>query len=140
MLQARFIADLEKYNEWMNEEDYIIAEDDDDDDDEAERGDADDTAEVSPSYFLRSLLRQPPLPHPLSLLSLACRGPQCEPAASAALQRRRCPGQHGRPRPALHSLSACAQNAQARTLLALSYRCSAQRSKRRPCPWVFPLV
>ena len=64
MLQARFIADLEKYNEWMNEEDYIIAEDDDDDDDEAERGDADDTAEVSPSYFLRSLSCHPPPPTP----------------------------------------------------------------------------
>ncbi len=71
MLQARFIADLEKYNEWMNEEDYLLS-DDDDDDDEAERGDADDTAEVSPSYFLRLLLCQPPP----SLLSLPCLGPQ----------------------------------------------------------------
>ena len=61
-LQARFIADLEKYNEWMNEEDYIIAEDDDDDDDEAERGDADDTAEVSPSYFFRPFVSSPAAP------------------------------------------------------------------------------
>jgi len=46
-VQARFIKDLEKYNEWMNEEDYIIAADDDDDeDDAAERGDADGAQEV----------------------------------------------------------------------------------------------
>ena len=45
LCQARFIRDLNKFNEWMNEEDYIIGGDEDDDEeDAADRGD--DAAEV----------------------------------------------------------------------------------------------
>ena len=46
-VQARFIKDLAKFNEWMNEEDFVIAaDDDDDDDDDADRMDTDGTQEV----------------------------------------------------------------------------------------------
>jgi SWI/SNF related-matrix-associated actin-dependent regulator of chromatin subfamily C len=45
-VQARFIRDLEKFNEWMNEEDYLATDDDDDDDDGAERVDGEGVQEA----------------------------------------------------------------------------------------------
>ena len=94
MLQARFITDLEKYNEWMNEEDYIVGEDDDDDDDEAERGDAEGTQEVALSSISPALIRAHLcLPRPRTR---ACR--ECFPIC------KKCAAQDGNPNGCIHWL------------------------------------